>query len=100
MKEVVQPSRFRELSLLQRGATLLTLGLTTIVAACGDQPTGGEPTITTTIPATSTTEISTTTLPTTEPSTTSTTKAPEPTTTTEAPTIYKASGRMLDGSTL
>ncbi len=83
-KEIPQPSRFRELSLLQRGATLLTLGLTTIVAACGDQPTG-EPT--TTIPVTSTTEGTTTT--TTLPSATTTT-FPEITTTTEAVDIDKA----------
>ncbi len=102
MKEVVQqPSRFKELPLLKRVGVLATLGFSVIAAACGDQPTGGEPPVTTTIPATSTTENSTTTLPptTTEPSTTTTTVA-ETTTTTEALTIYKASGRMLDGNTL
>src|SRR3990167_1076026 len=78
---------------IKRAAALL-VGSLLIPAACGDQLTGGEPTVTTTIPATSTTEIQTTT--TTEAPTTTTTDA-ETTTTTEAKDITKASGHVFDG---
>lgn len=65
-KEIRQPSRFQELSLLKRLGILTTLGFSTIASACGNDPTGGEPT---TLPPT-TIDITTTLPPTTEPSTT------------------------------
>lgn len=86
-KEIMRPARFRELSLLQRGTTLLTLGLASIASACGNKPTGGESTTTsstvaesitsTTQPPTSTTEA--TTSITEAPSTTTTIPITEPT---------------------
>ena len=93
-EEIRQPSRFRELSLMQRGTTLLTLGLAIIAAACGNDPTGGEPPT----PPSETTLITlppTTTLTTIPEATTSTTEAPstttaETTTTTEAIDVSKA----------